>query len=255
MAAEYTQTDAFRGATFTDVDLTGATFRECDLTRVTIVAAEVDDLRISGHGGRIGTVIVNDVDVTAFVAAELDRRYPERVQLRGMRTADDYRAMWDTIERLWAQTLVEAQRLPEAMRHERVGGEWAFVETLRHLVFAIDVWVGRMIGGEAAPFHPLGLPPTDYPAAGATELGIDLNARPSYAEMVTLHAQRRATLRGVVEALTDTELEQIRTAAPAPEWGVESHSVGGCLKTVMGEHCEHRRYAMRDLALLETPPA
>ena len=50
--------------------------------------------------GSTGTVVVDDVDVTAFVAAELDRRHPERVQLRGMRTAEDCRAMWDTVERL-----------------------------------------------------------------------------------------------------------------------------------------------------------
>jgi hypothetical protein len=87
--------------------------------------------------------------------------------------------------------------------------------------------------------------------ASRTELGIDLDARPSYAEVVALHADRSAQMRGVVEALTDTELEQIRTAAPAPAWGVESHSVGDCLRVVMEEHCEHRRFAVRDLALLE----
>ena len=35
----------------------------------------------------------------AAACAELDRRHPERVQLRGMRTAEDCRAMWDTVER------------------------------------------------------------------------------------------------------------------------------------------------------------
>src|SRR4051794_1120417 len=105
MTAEYTHTDAFRGAaTFRDADLTGATFRDCDLTKVRIVSSQVADLRVSGFGGSVGTVVVDDVDVTAFVAAELDRQYPERVQLRTIRTADDYRAMWNTIERLWSHT-------------------------------------------------------------------------------------------------------------------------------------------------------
>lgn len=252
MAEEYTHTDAFRGATFRNADLTGATFRDCDMTQVTIVSSEIADLRVSGFGGRVGKVVVDDVDVTAFVAAELDRRHPERVQLRAIRAADDYRTMWDTVEHLWSDTVARAERLPESARHARVDDEWSFVETLRHLVFAVDVWVGRMILDEPMPYHRLGLPPTDYPTAGAPELGIDLDARPSYAEVVALHADRRAQMRAVLEALTDRELGQIRTAAPAPAWGVESHSVADCLRVVMKEHCEHRRYAVRDLAQLET---
>jgi len=180
----------------------------------------VADLWVSGFDGEVGKVVVDDVDVTAFVAAELDERHPERVQLRVIRTAEDYRAMWDTVERLWSGTVARAERLPETARHERVDDEWSFVETLRHLVFAADVWVGRMVLGEPMPYHRLGLPPTDYPTAGATELGIDLDAQPSYAEVVALHADRSAQMRGAVEALTDTELE-------------------------------HRRFAVRDLALLE----
>jgi hypothetical protein len=64
MAAEYRDTAAFRGASFTHADLTGATFRECDMSRVRIVASQVVDLTISGHDGRIDNVVVNDVDVT-----------------------------------------------------------------------------------------------------------------------------------------------------------------------------------------------
>ncbi|MFD9512118.1 hypothetical protein [Streptomyces mirabilis] len=60
------------------------------------------------------------------------------MQLRGMRTADDHRAMWDTIERLWSDAVARAERLPEAGRHQRVHDEWSFVETPRHLVFVTD---------------------------------------------------------------------------------------------------------------------
>jgi len=143
----------------------------CDLTQARIVGSQVAGLRVSGFGGEAGTVIVDDVDVTAFVAAELDRRHPERVQLRAVRTADDYRAMWDTIERLWSDTVGRAERLPERALHERVDDEWSFVQTLRHLVFAVDVWVGRMILGEPMPYHRLGLPPTDYPARARLKWG------------------------------------------------------------------------------------
>ncbi len=152
--------------------------------------------------------------------------------------------MWDTVERLWPATLVRAGRLPETARQERVDEEWSLVETLRHLVFADDVWVGRMILDETA-YHRLGLPPTDYPASRMPQLGLDLDARPSYAEVLALQAERRARIRGIVADVTDSELEQIRTAVPAPAWGMESHSVGGCLRVVMREHSEHRRYAVR----------
>jgi len=89
--------DAFRGASFTVADLTGAKFVDCDMSQVRIVDSWLVDVNVSGY---VSNFVVNDVDVTAFVDAELDRRHPERVQLREMRTADDYRAMWDTIERL-----------------------------------------------------------------------------------------------------------------------------------------------------------
>jgi hypothetical protein len=70
-----------------------------------------------------------------------------------------------------------------------VAEEWSFAQTLRHLVFVTDAWLGA-IRGEDRPFHPWGLPVTDLdefagPPAG---LGIDVAATPSYAEVL---ARRR----------------------------------------------------------------
>jgi hypothetical protein len=120
----------FRGASFTGEDFTGATFRDCDLRQVKITDSWLADVRLSGL---VGSLVVNDVDVTAYVDGELDRRHPERVQLRAVRTASDCRAMWDTIENLWSQTVARARRLPGAVLDQRVDGEWPFAETLRHL--------------------------------------------------------------------------------------------------------------------------
>lgn len=241
----------FRGARFSGADFTGATFRECYLRQVKIVGSVVVDLHVSGFAGAIENVVVNDVDVTAFVGAELDRRFPERVQLRAVRTADDYREMWDNIERLWSDTVARAQRVPESVCQEQVDGEWSLLETLRHLVFATDVWVGRMVLGQAMPYHRLGLPPTDYSPTDAAALGLDLVARPSFAEVMDVRADRIALVRGIVAAVTDLELEQMRTAEPAPGWDEESLTVGRCLRAVLNEECEHYRYAVRDLAVLE----
>jgi uncharacterized protein YjbI with pentapeptide repeats len=102
VAADYNGTDEFRGASFTGADFTGANFRDCDLRRAKITDSWLVDVSLSGL---VGNLVVNDVDVTAFVEGELDKRYPERVQLRAMRTADDRRPMWDRIERLWAETV------------------------------------------------------------------------------------------------------------------------------------------------------
>jgi hypothetical protein len=129
-----------------------------------------------------------------------------------------------------------ARQLPESLRQERVDDEWSFVETLRHLVFGIDVWVGRMILDGQAPFHGLGLPPTDFPAAEAADLGIDLAATPSFEEIVTEHAAHRARVRDLLAGATDDQLKQIRTAVPAPVWGEQSQSVAECLGVVFNEH-------------------
>ena len=175
-----------------------------------------------------------DVDVSAFVAAELDRRHPERVRLREAGTADDLRAVWADLERLWDDTIARAGRLTEATLRERGDGEWSFVETLRHLVFAVDSWVGGRLCGEEAPFSPLGLPPTDLAIGEWPTIGLDPGARRALHEV------------------TDAGLDDPRTAAPVPVWGEETHPVRTCLRVVLEEHCEHRRSTERDLAVLAT---
>jgi hypothetical protein len=248
VAADYDGTDEFRGASFTGADFTGATFRDCDLRQVKITDSWLVDVRVSGL---VGSFVVNDVDVTAFVEGELDRRHPERVQLRELRTADDYRAMQDTIERLWAGTVARAGRLPEPALHQRVDGEWSFVETLRHLVFATDRWAGYMILDNPAPYHPLGLPQPDFTPADAAALGVDLDAHPSLAQVLEARGTRVTMMRGILDGLTDDDLERVCPRLPAPGYPEEARSVGLCLRVVMKEECEHRRYAVRDLAALE----
>jgi hypothetical protein len=249
-AGEYRSdhTDEFRGARFTVRDLTGARFVDCDMSQVKIVDAHLVDVDVSGY---VRNLVVNGVDVTAYVDAELDRRHPERVQLRQLRTAADFRAMWTTVERLWSEAAARAERLPEPARHERVDGEWSFVETLRHLVFIADSWASRTVLDEPAPYHRLGLPQTAYSPADAAALGIDVDARPSYDEVRTVLADRRKVVGGIVDGLTDAELGRICTRTPAPGYPEEPRPVGECLGVVLGEECEHHRFATRDLAVLE----
>jgi uncharacterized damage-inducible protein DinB len=245
--ADFTGTD-FTGADFTGSDFTGATFRDCDLRKVKIVDSWLVGVNISGL---IGNCLVNDVDVTAFVEAELDRQHPERAQVRQVQTADDYRAAWDTIERLWSETVERARRLPEAARQERVDDEWSFVETLRHLVFATDAWASRTVLDDPMPYHRLGYPHSAYPPADAAALGVDLEARPSFDDVMEARTDRMAVVRGIVDGLTDDQLERLCMRPPAPGYPDEPRRVGKCLQVVMQEECEHRRYAVRDLAVLE----
>jgi hypothetical protein len=247
-------TRAFRGASFHHADLGGATFRDCDMRGVRIVSSFVDGLVIGGFSGRSGLVVVDDVDVSGYVAAELDRRHPERVALREARTVDDLRAVGAEVDRLWDETLARAGRLPEETLHRRVAAEWSFVETLRHLVFAVDSWVEGWLHGTPAPFSPLGVPPTDLAEEEWPSIGLDPHARPSFAEAADLFADRRARLRRALRGVTDGQLDDERTAAPVPAWGEETHPVRECLSVPLEELIEHRRFAERDLAALGDRP-
>ena len=251
MPKEFRNTDELRDSCFWHVDLSGSVLRACDLNDVKIVGSDITNFRIDGHAGRAGTVIVDDVDVTAYVDAELDRRFPELIQMRGMQSAEDFRATWRTVEELWDETVIRAQRLPPQALDERVDDEWSFIETIRHLVFATDVWVGRMLHGIERPFHELSLPTGGYPPEGARDLGINVDAKPSLSEVLQAHTERRSQMNSALAVLDDATLDESRTGSPAPVWGEETVRVRDCLFTVIEEHIQHRRFAVRDLKVLE----
>ncbi|HXR23239.1 MAG TPA: DinB family protein [Acidimicrobiales bacterium] len=247
-AGEGGGSEQFRGARFDVADLRGARFTDCDLTGVTIRDGWLVDVRISGH---LSNFTVNGVDVTDFVSAELDRRHPERVQFREGQTADDVRAMWDTIERLWGEAVERAGRLPAAARAEQVDEEWSFEQTLRHLIFITDAWASRTVLDEPMPYHPIGLPQSWYPAADAAALGIDVAAQSDYAEILAVRADRMAVVRRIVDGLTDDDLGRRCHRSPAPGYPDEEPAVVECIGVVMDEEIEHYRFAVRDLAVLE----
>jgi DinB superfamily/Pentapeptide repeats (8 copies) len=247
-AGEGGGSEQFRGARFDVADLRGARFTDCDLTGVTIRDCWLVDVSISGY---VSNVTVNGVDVAGFVSAELDRRHPERVQLREARTAADFRAMWETIERLWAAAIERAGRLPAAALTEQVNEEWSFAQTLRHLIFITDAWASRTVLDEPRPYHLIGLPQSWYPAADAAALGIDLGAEPSYADILAARADRMAVIQRILTGLTDHDLGRLCRRSPAPGYPDEERPVADCLGVVMDEEIEHYRFAVRDLQVLE----
>ena len=147
------------GAQFWASDLTGAWLRGVDLHDVVMRGVELCDVDISGW---IENVTINGVDVGPLIEAELDRRDPDRAKMRPDDPAG-FRAAWDILGRRWERTVERARRLPPERLHESVDGEWSFTETLRHLVFATDAWVGRAILGDTSPWDPLGLPWDEMP--------------------------------------------------------------------------------------------
>ena len=225
-------------------------FRDCDLSGARITSSIVDDLRVDGFDGAAGSVVVDGVDVSAHVAAELDRRFPERVQLREARTADELRAAWATVQRLWEETLAEASARPEAELHEQVEGEWSFVETLRHLVFAVDCWVGRMLAEADGPFDPLGVPPTDHDRDQLPALGLDPDREVAVDEVVPVLRRQWEAVHEAFARVDDADLDQHRTAQIVPAEAAETVTVRHCLSVVLNEHAQHRRFAVRDLQAL-----
>jgi DinB superfamily len=248
MTAEYAQTDQFRGARIHLCDLAGLEIRDCEVSGLKIVDCCGRNIYLGGDFERL---VVNDVDVTMYVQAELDRQHPARVLARNATSPDGYRAAWDAIETLWEATLDRARLLPEAKLHERVDGEWSLVETQRHLLFASDAWLGNAVLEEQTPYHPLGFPAGGMAADASAKLGLTLEATPTLNEVLAPRLLRMATMRRVVEGLTKAELDRTCGRKPAEPYPDQEYVVRRCLKVVLKEEAEHHRYASRDLTLLE----
>jgi len=234
-------------ARFHDVDLTNARFREVDLTGVTIRGAALVNVDMSGE---IENLRVNGVDVVPLVEAELNRRYPDRVKMRPA-DADGFREAWAILERLWQRTVERARGMSPEQLHERVDGEWSFIETLRHLVFATDAWVKRALLGEPSPWDPLDLPHDEMP--DEPSVPHDRGARPPLDQVLALRADRMATVRQVIADLTGEKLAG--TTEPVMEPGYpepRSFAVRRCLQAILNEEWEHRLYAERDLDVIES---
>lgn len=254
--ADFTDSN-MRGSRFQHVDLSDAQFRDVDLSRalirgaalagVVMTGVELDGVRIDGE---LRNVVVNGVDIAPLVEAELDRRDPDRVKMRPTDPAG-FREAWDLVEQRWDSTMGRARGMDPSLLHESVDGEWSFIETLRHLVFATDAWIRRALQGDPAPWHPLGLPWDEAPDTPGVPR--DREARPSLDEVLALRQDRMATVRAVVDGLTDASLDEHTTPVDAPGWPpAHAFPVRECLLVVLNEEYLHRQFAERDLDALES---
>ena len=224
-------------AVFLGADLSGATFRDVNLTNAKISHAFLVNVDVDAL---VDKFVINGVDVTAFVN-ERDPWYPLRTVLAFPSTPDDIRASWALLEAEWAKTITRARALPEDKLHESVNGEFSFVETVRHLVFAMDKWFAVPVLGDA--FHPIGLP-----NKGSLEFpwpGLDYGLKPSVAEALAVRVDRAARYRDFISSVTADDLTR-----PIDVLENGEHPLLPCLHTVIEETFWHNRYAVRDLALL-----
>jgi hypothetical protein len=133
--------------------------------------------------------------------------------------------------------------LPTDKLHVRVDGEYSFVETLRHLLFAGDAWLQRMVLKAPDPFHAWGVPP-NLPRDAPPDTG------PGLEEVLRVREERAALVRAHLEGLSEADL-RLRVGGPwdPPDLAeAQRASVLDCFRVVFREEWWHHRFAERDLA-------
>jgi uncharacterized damage-inducible protein DinB len=247
--ATFTPAHDLQGAEFVDADLRGARFVEADLSGVVMRGVKVEGADIDAPWLVDGESFlrVNGVDVIPFVEAELNHRFPGRADRRAG-DPDGLRAAWTALERTWPALLERVAAMPAGTVDVSVGGEWSFAQTLRHLVLATDLWLGRAILEIGQPFHPLGLRDTGT-EDDALDMSIFATTTPSYSEVLAARADRVAMVRDFLASVTAEELAATRKNPHDPKYPQTTIS---CLHVIIEEEWEHQRYAVRDLDAIET---
>jgi DinB superfamily/Pentapeptide repeats (8 copies) len=228
-----TETD-LRGAEIAGADLRDAWLRDVNLSGAPIrggrlTAAEID--------GQIDGLTIHGIEVVPLVEAELDRRHPERAALRAD-DADTFRSGWAGLEMMWAATIERVAAMSAGTIDVSVDREWSFAQTLRHLVFATDVWLGDAILHCEQPYHRYGEPFSGW-RDRASEVGIELDAHPSSQDVLEMRADRVRMVRDYLRSLTDDRLAE---DGHRPFFVSHSFTVRDCLRIIINEEWHHHRY-------------
>ena len=125
-----------------------------------------------------------------------------------------------------------------------VDGEWSYLQTLRHLVFATDRWISAPVLADSQPFHPIDLP--NPPHDDLPPATFDLDARPTLEEVLIV---RRDRMERVRYCLATASSELLDREVASPNGGTTT--TRQCLHVMFREEWWHNQYALRDLAILE----
>ncbi|GIJ24129.1 DinB family protein [Micromonospora lutea] len=235
---------------FVDRDLQGARFDRSTLAGAVMRGVDVRGLDIDAPWLADGPLLVNGVDIVPFVEDELNRRFPGR-ELKRAEDPEGLRVAWAALEKAWAAAVERATAMPAGAVDVSVGGEWSFAQTLRHLAFATDAWLGKAVLCLPQPFHPLGQPHAEY-ALDGSDMSIFASGQPGLAEVLDLRAERQAMVREFLATATPELLAEPRRSP----WSAQSEvSVLRCLHVIFGEEWEHLRFALRDLMTIGTARA
>ena len=170
-----------------------------------------------------------------------------------MRSDDpaDVRAAWALLIATWDDTIERAAMLTPDQQQEQVDGEWSIMQTLRHLVFVVDAWLSRAVLGESMPYHPIGQ--TLEFMDGAAEMGIDIDASPSFDDAVSVWRGRHRKVTDFLAGATAADLARACEPNDGPMWPpiAPGTTAGRCVRVVLNETWAHHRFAVRDLETLQ----
>ncbi|KYH46055.1 DinB family protein [Branchiibius sp. NY16-3462-2] len=233
------------GSDFSRVEFTNAHFWEVDLS-----GSRFDSVGLQGVQvwGEIDGLSINGVSVAPLVDAELTRLYPEYAGLKPV-DAQGYRDSWERLQQVWATTLARAETLDPALLTAHVGAEWSFIQTVRHLSFAITSWLDGAIGGDPSPWEPLDLPWDQMPPH--PDVPWDKTTDVDLAQARELYDASAARLTAYLGQLTDDQLDRPAKGSPNPNWPDERPEVAEALQVIFNEAFWYHRFAVRDLDQLD----
>jgi hypothetical protein len=140
------------------------------------------------------------------------------------------------------------------MVHERVDGEYSFVETLRHLLFAWQAWLRGPVLRIPDGYHRWAIPP-DLPADAPQPVLFTMGSgwtsaehAPDLEEVLVVRAEHLAQVRTF---LSDADVEDINAPGSPPPWAPPNTTVLFCFRVILREEWWHHQFAVRDLAVLE----
>jgi hypothetical protein len=239
--AEAFEDKDFSGAVFWGVKLAGAQFRDTDFDGAHFFHTQWRNVNIDGevHG-----LVVNGVDVTEFVNKS-DRWYPLRYQLSPS-DAVGLRSSWNELKKEWSRLLSQVADATPSVAETSVDNEWSLLDTLRHLVFAMDKWFTWPILGSRS-FCPLGLPNTGSQAGEWP--GLDMNSSVDLPAVLRVRQEQHDRFTQFIETL---DVDALSGTVDVLENGAVPPLM--CLHVVLEEEFEHLRYMIRDLERLGVPP-